>query len=197
MFTADLREAVFLRTQRLAARRNSPEGVVGLSGVGGDFVSARVPAYDSDVASPGGAAPEDPGGLMAVTTAQTVDVTQALAGLLGDVDGLRVELVRRRQVPAAGGGDRAADDRLAATRTPGSAAATLDVPARRSSPPATTTGTRSCELSRLVRDVANALERADVAAASSASSRSTPGRPPPPCRGQELPAYSIRVRVRA
>jgi hypothetical protein len=51
VFTADLREAVFLRTQRLAARRNSPEGIVGLSGVGGDFVSARVPAYDSDVGS--------------------------------------------------------------------------------------------------------------------------------------------------
>lgn len=50
-FTEDLREAVLLSTQRLAARRNSPEGVVGLSGVGGDFVSARVPAYDSDVAS--------------------------------------------------------------------------------------------------------------------------------------------------
>lgn len=46
----DLREAVMLRTQRLAARRNSPEGIVGLSGAGGDFVSARVPSYDTDVA---------------------------------------------------------------------------------------------------------------------------------------------------
>lgn len=51
LFTSDLREAVFLRTQRLAARRNSPEGVVGLSGAGGDFVSARIPAYDADVMS--------------------------------------------------------------------------------------------------------------------------------------------------
>lgn len=50
-FDDDLVEAVFLRAQRLAARRNSPEGVVGLTGGGGDFVSARVPAYDSDVAS--------------------------------------------------------------------------------------------------------------------------------------------------
>lgn len=49
-FTADLEEAVYLRTQRLAARRNSPEGVVGLTGVGGDFVGARVPPYDADVA---------------------------------------------------------------------------------------------------------------------------------------------------
>lgn len=48
-FTDDLREAIFLRAVRLAARRNSPEGVVGLSGAGGDFVSARVPVYDVDV----------------------------------------------------------------------------------------------------------------------------------------------------
>jgi hypothetical protein len=50
-FDHDLIEAVFLRAQRLAARRNSPEGIVGLTGGGGDFVSARVPAYDSDVAA--------------------------------------------------------------------------------------------------------------------------------------------------
>lgn len=49
LMTSDLRDAIFLRAQRLAARRNSPEGVVGLSGLGGDFVSARMPAYDSDV----------------------------------------------------------------------------------------------------------------------------------------------------
>lgn len=48
-FNDDLREAVFLRAQRLAARRNSPEGVVGLTGTGGDFVGARVPPYDNDV----------------------------------------------------------------------------------------------------------------------------------------------------
>lgn len=50
LWTDDLREAIYLRTQRLAARRNSPEGIVGLSGLGGDFVSARVPTYDADVA---------------------------------------------------------------------------------------------------------------------------------------------------
>lgn len=48
-FSDDLTEAVYLRTQRLAARRNSPEGVVGLSGVGGEFVGARVPSGDPDV----------------------------------------------------------------------------------------------------------------------------------------------------
>lgn len=47
--TADLREAIFIRAQRLAARRNSPEGIVGLSGTGGDLVSARLPSFDSDV----------------------------------------------------------------------------------------------------------------------------------------------------
>jgi hypothetical protein len=51
IFTDDLREAIFLRSQRLAARRNSPEGIVGVSGAGGDFVSARIPAYDTDVAA--------------------------------------------------------------------------------------------------------------------------------------------------
>jgi hypothetical protein len=49
MFVDDLVLAVFLRAQRLAARRNSPEGVVGLSGLAGDFVSARVPSGDPDV----------------------------------------------------------------------------------------------------------------------------------------------------
>lgn len=47
----DLVDAIFLRTQRLTARRNSPEGVVGLAGADGDFVGARVPAYDADVAA--------------------------------------------------------------------------------------------------------------------------------------------------
>lgn len=49
VFTADLREAVFLRAQRLAARRNSPEGIVGLSGGAGDFATARVAGFDADV----------------------------------------------------------------------------------------------------------------------------------------------------
>lgn len=47
--TSDLREALFLRAQRYAARRNSPEGVVGLSMGSGDFVAARVPSFDADV----------------------------------------------------------------------------------------------------------------------------------------------------
>lgn len=51
VWTDDLVDAVYIRAQRLAARRNSPEGVVGLSGIGGDFVSARIPGYDADVAA--------------------------------------------------------------------------------------------------------------------------------------------------
>lgn len=49
VMTYDLREAVFLRAQRLAARRNSPESVVGLTGTSGDFVGARLPSGDPDV----------------------------------------------------------------------------------------------------------------------------------------------------
>lgn len=48
-YTDDLTEAIFLRAQRLAARRNSPEGVVGLQGAGGDFIAARLPGYDGDI----------------------------------------------------------------------------------------------------------------------------------------------------
>jgi hypothetical protein len=49
-FTDDLTTAIWLRAQRLAARRNSPEGVVGLSSGSGDFTGARLPAADVDVA---------------------------------------------------------------------------------------------------------------------------------------------------
>lgn len=48
-YTPDLVEAIYIRTLRLASRRNSPEGVVGLSGAGGDFVAARIPSFDNDV----------------------------------------------------------------------------------------------------------------------------------------------------
>jgi hypothetical protein len=49
LVTSDLELAVYLRAQRYMARRNSPEGVVGLSGSGGDLVAARVPSFDNDV----------------------------------------------------------------------------------------------------------------------------------------------------
>lgn len=48
-FPDDLVNAIYLRTQRLASRRNSPEGVIGLAGMGGEFVGARVPTGDPDV----------------------------------------------------------------------------------------------------------------------------------------------------
>jgi hypothetical protein len=50
MFTPDLTTAIWLRAQRLAARRNSPEGVVGISSGSGDFTGARLPSTDVDVA---------------------------------------------------------------------------------------------------------------------------------------------------
>lgn len=50
VLTADLELALWLRGQRYMARRSSPEGVIGLSSGAGDFVSARVPSYDVDVA---------------------------------------------------------------------------------------------------------------------------------------------------
>jgi hypothetical protein len=43
----DLVLAVCLQTQRLLARRNSPDGLVGM----GDLGMARVPVSDSDIAS--------------------------------------------------------------------------------------------------------------------------------------------------
>jgi hypothetical protein len=48
-YTPDMVLAIHIRAQRYVARRNSPEGVVGLSGAGGDFVSARLPSFDADV----------------------------------------------------------------------------------------------------------------------------------------------------
>jgi hypothetical protein len=48
-YSDDMVLAVLLRSQRYVARRNSPEGVVGLSGAGGDFAAARVPSFDADV----------------------------------------------------------------------------------------------------------------------------------------------------
>lgn len=49
VFTPDLETAVYLRAVRLAARRNSPESVIGISGTDGDFISARLPGADADV----------------------------------------------------------------------------------------------------------------------------------------------------
>lgn len=45
----DLYEALLLRTQRYTARRSSPEGVVGITGTGGDFAAARLPSIDADI----------------------------------------------------------------------------------------------------------------------------------------------------
>ena len=49
LYTADLTNAIYLRSVRLASRRNSPESVVGISGGEGDFISVRLPGVDVDV----------------------------------------------------------------------------------------------------------------------------------------------------
>lgn len=49
MWPKDLYDAALIRTQRLAARRNSPEAIVGITGTTGDFVSARLTSTDPDV----------------------------------------------------------------------------------------------------------------------------------------------------
>ena len=48
-YDADLYEACLLRCQRYMARRASPEGVVGITGTGGDFAAARLPSIDGDI----------------------------------------------------------------------------------------------------------------------------------------------------
>lgn len=49
-FNPALTYAIFLRTQEAAARRNSPEGIVGITGTGGEFVGARIAPSDPDIA---------------------------------------------------------------------------------------------------------------------------------------------------
>jgi len=131
---------------------------------------------------------------MAVTTAQTVDVSQALAMLLGSVDGLRVEwyVSDRARVPCA----------VVSLPT-----LTFDDPdsgfcwalwdysialvTARSDPRAAQE-----ELSRLVRDVVNALSHQapegiyDIQMLSATPSTTT-------IAGQELPSYIVRCQVRA
>lgn len=49
VYSADLYEAVLLRTQRYAARRSSAQGVVGVQGTDGDFAAIRLPSTDGDI----------------------------------------------------------------------------------------------------------------------------------------------------
>jgi hypothetical protein len=132
---------------------------------------------------------------MAVTAVQAVDVSQVLATLLADVDGLRVEwfVSDKSRPPVAVIGLAAIDWQ---DPDAGFCFGTFEVPV-------TIITARSndrdaqLELSRLVRDVANALNTAgDVPGVFSIDlldARPTIAT----ISGQELPGYLVRVRVRA
>lgn len=131
---------------------------------------------------------------MAVTTAQTVDVAQALAVLLADVDGLRVEAyvsdksrppVAVIALPTITWNDPGAGFCWASWEFP-----IAIITARNNDRDAQT------ELSRLVRDVANALNHSpvegvqDIQLLDANPTTAT-------IAGQELPGYTLRVRVLA
>lgn len=131
---------------------------------------------------------------MAVTTAQTVDVSQALATALADVDGLRVEwyVADKARPPCAVIGLPLID-----WNDPDSTFCW----ARWEFPVAIVTARNNdrdaqVELSRLVRDVANALTGPtppglfDITMLDARPSTTV-------IAGAELPSYIVRVQVRA
>lgn len=132
---------------------------------------------------------------MAVSTAQTVDVSQVLASLLADVEGLRTEwyVSDRSRPPLCVIGLPVIDWQDASA---GFCHARWEFPvtivtARNNDRDA------QVELSRLVRDVANALNDAEeppgVLSIELLDARPTTAT----VAGQELPAYLLRCQVRA
>lgn len=131
---------------------------------------------------------------MAVTTSETVDVAEVLAGLLADVDGLRVE-------PYVSDKSRPPVAVIALPRIDwndpdaGFCWASWDFPVTIITSRNNDRDAQS-ELSRLVRDVANALTHPtvdgvhDVTPLTAEPTTAT-------IAGQELPAYLVRVRVLA
>lgn len=133
---------------------------------------------------------------MAVTTATTVDVAQVLSAALADVDGVRVDwyVSDKSRPPVAVIGLPSIDWQDPES---GFCWATWEFPvtivtARNSDRDAQT------ELSRLVRDIANALNDYDTAGTGVAFIATLDARPTAATiSGQELPAYQMRVQVRA
>jgi len=131
---------------------------------------------------------------MAVTAVQTIDITQALASLLADVDGLRIEyyVADKSRPPVAVFGLPSIDFQ---DPDAGFCYATFECPiliitARNNDREA------QHELSRLVCDVANALNAGSPPGIFSIDLLDA--RPSvATVSGQELPAYQLRVRVRA
>lgn len=133
---------------------------------------------------------------MAITAAQTVDIAPVLAELLADIDGLRVE-------PYVSDTSRPPCAVIALPRIDwadpeaGFCWASWDFPitiitARNSARDA------QADLSRLVRDVANALSHQQSAGDGIHDIQMLTGDPTTATiAGQELPAYLLRVRVLA
>ena len=133
---------------------------------------------------------------MAVTTVQTVDVSLVLAQALASVEGLRVEwfAADKSRPPVAVIGQPTIDWQDPAS---GFCWATWEFPvllvtARNSDREA------QLELSRLVRDVANAINDYPLAGTGVAFIAALDARPTiATISGQELPGYNLRVQVRA
>lgn len=133
---------------------------------------------------------------MPVSTATTLDVSQVLAACLADIPGLRVEayLADKSRPPVAIIGQPTIDwlDPEA-----GFCWATWEFPvlivvARNSDRDA------QADLARLVQAVAAALDGADLTGAGVFSIRPMDARPTvATIGGQDLPAYQLRVQVRA
>jgi hypothetical protein len=133
---------------------------------------------------------------MVVTTAQTVDVSQVLSAALAGVDGLRVEafVSDKARPPCAVVALPTIDW---TDQDSGFCFARWDFPVTivtaRNDPKSS-----QDELSRLVRDVANALKDYDLSGSGVFSIEPLDARPTiAAIAGLELPAYIVRVAVRA
>lgn len=133
---------------------------------------------------------------MVVTTAQTIDVAQVLSASLAGIDGLRVDwyVADKTRPPCAVIGLPAIDWQ---DPDSGFCWATWEFPilvvtGRNNDRDAQT------ELSRLVCEVANALDQADLTGTPVQWVAALDARPTlATISGQELPAYQLRVQVRA
>jgi hypothetical protein len=133
---------------------------------------------------------------MAVTSVQAVDVAAVLSAALADVDGLRVYayVADTTRVPAAVIGQPSVDWQ---DPVPGFCRASWEFPvllvvARNNDREA------QAELSRLVRDVGNALADHDTTGTGVWAIEPLDARPTvATISGQELPGYNLRILVRA
>lgn len=133
---------------------------------------------------------------MVVTTASTTDVSQVLSACLADISGLRVEsyVADKARPPVAVIGLPIID-----WTDPESAFcwASWEYPITVITSRANDKEAQA-ELARFVRDIANALDTADLAGTGVFSIQPLDARPAiATINGQELPAYNVRIQVRA